>query len=156
MPPVSLPAVVFPEPLRRHAIDVARATLPNEACGLLAAAEPADWAAAAAVAVVDLVPVANSLASPSAFALDGKSMLDAEARIEADGRRSIGVYHSHPASEARPSVRDVDDAAAYDPDHMLLHLIASLQGFAPTVRAWRFGASVAECRELAILERARD
>ncbi len=147
----SPPTVALPELLRRRAVDAARAALPNEACGLLVAEEPTDWSAAT-LRVVDLVPIANSLASPSSFALEGQAMLDAEIRIDAAGRHTIGVYHSHPTSEARPSPTDVADAVGYDPDHVLVHLLASLQGFAPTVRAWRFGPTVAECVELPILE----
>ena len=152
MPPTR-PALVLPPRLHRRAIDVARAALPNEACGLLVGDRPTDWSAPA-LSVVDLVPVANSLASPVAFTLDPGGMLEAETRLDDDGRCSIGVFHSHPTSQARPSARDTADAAEYDPDHVFVQLLASIQGFAPGVRAWRYGGTPGECVELSIVDSA--
>ena len=91
--------------------------------------------------VTGIHPVLNELASPTAFALDGQSMIDAEEMIDASGREVVGVMHSHPTSEAAPSERDVHDAARYDPAGTLVHLIVSMQGFAPTIRAFRYAGS---------------
>ena len=128
---------------------MARAALPNEACGLLAG-----WRGPKGgrntVTIDEIRPVPNRLDSPSHFELDGAAMLRAEDAISGDGLQVVGVYHSHPASEARPSARDVSDALVFDPRHYFVHLIASMQGFAPTVRAWRYGADTDTCSELAI------
>lgn len=64
-------------------------------------------------------------------------MLAAEDRIEANGSLVIGVFHSHPTSQARPSPTDIADAASWDPRGTQLHVIVSMQGFVPTIRAWR-------------------
>lgn len=116
-------------------IAIARAALPNEACGLLAGLALPD--ADAPVVVSAVWPVANSLRSPHRFALDGAGMLDAEDRIEAAGRIVIGVFHSHPTSQAVPSATDRADAERWDPQHRFVHAIISMQGFVPTVRVWR-------------------
>lgn len=127
---------------------MARAALPDEACGLVAAAEPVDWTDASPIAVRRALPVVNAAAAPDVFVLDGAAMIEAETAIDRAGDVVVGVFHSHPTSQAAPSGRDVADALRYDPFHELVQLIVSLQGFAPTVRAWRFGESVIECVEL--------
>ena len=76
--------------------------------------------------------------SPTAFALDGQSMIDAEKRIETDGYEILGVYHSHPTSPPEPSKRDRRDAAEYDPFGYLVHLIVSLRDGAAEIRAWAY------------------
>ncbi len=132
-------SLVVPADLRARLIDVARAALPNESCGFLAGSVTGE------ASTVDAVyPVVNALASPTSFALDGKSMIDAERRIDDDGHVVLGVFHSHPASPAVPSKRDVDDAARYDPTGMYVHVIVSMQGFVPNVRAYTFGGGVHE------------
>lgn len=80
--------------------------------------------------------------------MDGQSMIDAEEAIETSGRQVVGVMHSHPTSEAAPSARDVRDAAVYDPAGTFVHLIVSMQGFAPVIRAFRYagpGDATFEC-----------
>ena len=128
---------------------MARAALPNEACGLLAGSIGPDRAGRGVV-IDDIRPVANRLDSPRRFELDGAAMLIAEDAIAAEGLEVVGVFHSHPASEARPSARDVADALVFDPRHRFVHLIASMQGFAPTVRVWRYGPEIEACSELVI------
>ncbi len=128
---------------------MARAALPNEACGLLAGSVTSE-PGRGSVTIDAIRPVPNRLDSPSRFELDGAAMLRAENAITAQGLEVVGVYHSHPSTEARPSPRDVSDALVFDPRHSFVHLIASMQGFAPTVRAWRYGPDTETCSELAI------
>ena len=86
-------------------------------------------------------PVENSLRSPNAVALDGHGMLRAEEAIDATDDHLIGVMHSHPSSEAAPSARDLADAATFDPSAHLIHVIVSMQGFSPILRAYRYDGS---------------
>lgn len=151
MPSTVLPPLALPDAVAQQAVDMARASLPNEACGLVAGPTPLDWTRPDPITVMSVVPVRNALAAPDAFSLDGQGMIDAETAIDAAGHSPIGVYHSHPATEARPSPRDVLDAVGYDPNHQFVHLIVSLQGFAPTVRAWRLGPSPDESVELRLV-----
>ena len=131
-------------------IAIARAALPNEACGLLAGPALAD--AETPVLVGEVWPVANALRSPHRFALDGSWMLDAEDRIEAAGLTVIGVFHSHPTSQAVPSATDRADAQRWDPHHRFIHALISMQGFVPTIRLWRLhGSEEAEMVELSIV-----
>lgn len=132
---------------------MARAALPDEACGLVAAHRPADWTDRSPIVVSRAVPVVNSAARPDAFALDGASMIEAESAIDRNGEVVVGVFHSHPTGEAKPSTRDVTDAQRYDPVHELVQLIVSLQGFAPGLRAWRYGDTAEESVELRLVTR---
>ncbi len=116
---------------------LSRAALPLEACGLLSGPADIEWSSEPVGEVWQLWPVANARSSPIAFELDGAEMLAAEKRIDDLGHVVVGVMHSHPTSEAVPSSRDVADASAFDPFGSLVHLVVSMQGFAPTVRAWR-------------------
>ena len=136
-------------PVRESAVAMARAALPNEACGVLAGSLGPE-VGRPAVVIEAIRRVANRLDSPTRFELDGAGMVNAEDSIAAEGLEVVGVFHSHPAREARPSARDVADALVFDPRHRFVHLIASMQGFAPTVRAWRYGPDVESCSELVI------
>lgn len=73
-----------------------------------------------------------------AFALDGAEMMAVEELIDAAGQTLIGVMHSHPTSAAAPSQRDLADANNYDPNADLVQVIVSMQGFVPSVRAFRY------------------
>ena len=118
------------ENLRERLVELARQGAPNEVCGYVVGhrGEP--------LRASGLYPVENALMSPTAFALDGQSMIDAEKRIETDGYEILGVYHSHPTSPPEPSKRDRRDASEYDPFGYLVHLIVSLANEEAEIRAW--------------------
>lgn len=128
--------------MRNRCVSIARASLPNEACALLAGrledGGPEADKGDGLLVVSAVFPVENSLRSPKAFALDGHGMIRAEEAIDATTDNLIGVMHSHPSSEAVPSARDLEDAATYDPSAHLIHVIVSMQGFSPSVRAYRY------------------
>ena len=130
--------LVVPPDLRARLVNIARAALPHESCGFVAGVPGVSDTDQ--IRVERIEPVANALASPVAFALDGQAMIAAETRLAADGYTVVGVFHSHPAAAAVPSARDLDDASLYDPSGAFVHVIVSMQGFAPTLRAWRLTA----------------
>ncbi len=126
--------LVLARELHDSLVAMSRASLPNEACGLVGGvATEHGWEARS------VHPVKNSLASPTAFALDGAAMIDAETRIDDSGNEVIGVWHSHPTSAPVPSMVDLANAAVYDPNGVFLQLVVSMQGFAPVVRAYLYG-----------------
>lgn len=113
----------------------ARAEAPNEACGLLAGSG----------GVVQAVHcLANAHSSPVRYELTAEGYLLAVQLDEAE--RLLGVFHSHPRSDAHPSPSDVRQA--YWP---IITVIVSLAGVQPVVRAFRIvrderdeGAAVVE------------
>jgi [CysO sulfur-carrier protein]-S-L-cysteine hydrolase len=103
---------------------------PLEACGYLAEKD--------GVASL-MLPLTNIDASPEHFSLDPKEQFCAVRRIRADGFRQKAVYHSHPATPARPSQEDI--RLAYDPH--LSYVIVSLAGEA-TVKSFTIRNGIAE------------
>lgn len=104
-------------------VDVCAAGLPSEACGV-AGGRPGE--------IVRLYPLTNVSASPERYTVDPEEQLHAYWAMADDGLESVAVYHSHPATPARPSLTDI--AEAYDPD--ALHLIVSFAAEEPSVRAF--------------------
>ncbi len=135
----------LPRNLRQTLLDLARRGVPNEVCGYLAGLR------GDSLRVREVYGVQNALLSPTAFALDGQSMIDAERQIEEDGLELLGVFHSHPTSPAVPSPRDRGDAGSYDPFGYLAHLIVSLARDEPEVRAWSYGTD-GQSMELDIID----
>lgn len=76
---------------------------PNEACGYLAGTGNL---------AIKTVPIANLHASPSSYEMDPKEQLAATKELRAEGLSHLAIYHSHVATEAYPSRRDVTQAAA--------------------------------------------
>ncbi|MDQ3553539.1 MAG: M67 family metallopeptidase [Chloroflexota bacterium] len=114
--------------LHRELVEWALGGQPNEACGLLAGASPA----AAGGAATRFLPLRNAAESPYRYLIDPQEQL--AAMLELDDRDEVvwGIFHSHVASPAEPSVTDL--GLAFYPDS--LYLICSLAGDEPHVRAW--------------------
>jgi len=84
----------------------ARSNPDEECCGLLAGCDSTIRHAFSARNVADLPAVAYEIAPKELFRLMRE--------IRAAGLELLGIYHSHPKSDNRPSRRDVD--RAYYPD----------------------------------------
>ena len=91
----------------------ARATLPNEACGLLVGRNGQAGR---------FIPTENTLRSETEYEID-PAFLAATFRLLRDsGEELVGIFHSHPKGPARPSNRDLE--RAYYPE--AVHVIVSL------------------------------
>ena len=107
----------------------ARASLPNEACGLLAGVE-----ADGVRDIREVYLLTNTDASNEHFTMDPREQLAAVKGIRAKGLKPLGNWHSHPESPSRPSAEDV--RLAYDPTAS--YLILSLESReAPNLNAFR-------------------
>jgi proteasome lid subunit RPN8/RPN11 len=121
-------AYLSPE-LHAELIAWARAGVPNEACGILAG----DAAAADGGRAIGFHPLKNAEASPFLYRIDPAEQLHAMLAIDDADEVVWGIFHSHVASPAEPSVTDV--GLAFYPD--ALYLICSLANAdAPHIRAW--------------------
>lgn len=120
----------------------AEACRPNEACGLLAGDGPALAGGRAA----RFLALRNAAESPYRYQIDPQEQL--AAMLDLDDRDEVvwGIFHSHVASPAEPSVTDL--GLAYYPDS--LYLICSLTGDKPQVRAWTLAGGQATEVELRI------
>lgn len=101
----------------------ARQEAPNECCGLLFGR---------AGRVDRVFRGTNVDRSPLTYQMAPQELLEIP-RMEAQGLDLVGIYHSHPASAATPSDKDV--ARAFYPD--VVYVIVSLATAEPDVRAFR-------------------
>lgn len=80
-----------------------RREYPNEACGYLAGKGEE---------VAQMFPIRNDAASPTWYEMNARDQLRAQKEIRRQGIQHLAVYHSHVATEAYPSRRDVERATA--------------------------------------------
>jgi len=84
--------------LIRHELE---ANKPYEACGVLTGTINGSTAN-----VEKALPVTNVQRTRASFELDPKQFYDAWNDAEKNGREIVGVYHTHPATSAVPSLWD--------------------------------------------------
>jgi proteasome lid subunit RPN8/RPN11 len=100
--------------------------LPDEACGLIAAAPGSDKA-------VVVYPTRNVAESSRIYEVDPKDLLRADRDAESKGLQLAGVFHSHTHTDAYPSPTDVAQA----PDPEWHYVLVSLKDLVPVVRSYR-------------------
>jgi proteasome lid subunit RPN8/RPN11 len=105
-----------------HALD----DLPNEACGLIAAAPGSSK-------VERMYRCGNAAASSRLYELEPLDHLKADRDAESRGLEVVGVYHSHTHTEPYPSPTDVAQA----PDPSWHYVLVSLKDPEPAVRSFR-------------------
>jgi len=86
---------------------------PKEACGLLGGRDGAAG---------QVYPMRNIEESPIGYAMDPKEQLQVEKQMRQRAQRLIGIYHSHTASSAYPSLVDVRLAISPDVSYILVSL----------------------------------
>jgi proteasome lid subunit RPN8/RPN11 len=70
-----------------------------ECCGLLAGRGGI---------VTAIFPAENALASPTAFEIAPRELFALFRRMREERLDHLGIYHSHPAGENKPSARDIE------------------------------------------------
>jgi proteasome lid subunit RPN8/RPN11 len=130
--------LVIPQPIFDEMLSHCREACPNEACGILAGKGRG---------VLRIYKMGNTERSPVSYLMDSGEQLRVMKEMRADDLSMVAIYHSHPASQAYPSPKDVslafyDDAA---------YVIVSFAGKTPEVKA--FSIREGEIREVEILSR---
>jgi proteasome lid subunit RPN8/RPN11 len=105
----------------------AEAAAPIEACGYLAGRKDV---------VLKHYPMTNVDCSEQHFSFDPEEQFKVARLVREQKMQMIGVYHSHPATPARPSAEDI--RLAYDPE--IIHVILSLAGQRNDLKAFRISA----------------
>jgi len=105
-----------------HALD----DLPNEACGLIAAAP-------GTAKGERVYRCGNAAASSRLYEIEPLDHLKADRDAESNGLEIVGVYHSHTHTDAYPSPTDVNQA----PDPSWHYVLVSLKAGEPVVRSFR-------------------
>jgi proteasome lid subunit RPN8/RPN11 len=120
--------------LRRDLLDAmvahCRAEHPVEACGVLAGRDGL---------AERYIPMWNAEASRTRYAMDPDEQLAVWQDMDARGERPVVIYHSHTATEARPSTPDVRYAGEPDAHYV----IVSTRSDEPEVRSYRVADGVA-------------
>lgn len=119
----------------RHAVKAA----PVEACGYLG--EPDGVAS-------KQYRMRNTDDSGEHFSLDPREQFDVVRAMRTEGQRLRAVYHSHPATPARPSQEDI--RLAFDPS--LSYVIVSLAEGTTEVKSFRIVEGGVEEEEIEVVE----
>ncbi len=116
----------------------ARREAPLEACGYLAEKD--------GVVVMDY-PLTNADAAEEHYSLLPEEQFAAVRQMRQGGLKLRAIYHSHPASEARPSEEDI--RLAYDPE--ISYVIVSLFGGQAKVKSFRIKGPAVTVEDIEIL-----
>ncbi len=108
---------------------------PNEVCGILAGSGRE---------VSRLFRMRNVESSPVSYLMDSKEQFEVMKALRDEGLSIVALFHSHPASAAYPSAKDVE-LAFYDDS---AYVIVGLSGRDPMVKAFFIVNGVVE--EIAI------
>jgi len=111
---------------------------PLEVCGYLAEKEGI---------VVRHYPLTNADASEKHYSLQPEEQFAAVRQMRAAGLKLRAVYHSHPASPARPSEEDIK--LAHDPE--ISYVIVSLLEGRETVRSFSIRGQLVTAEDIEIV-----
>ncbi len=134
-------AVRLPRAIATRILAEAQRGRGAEVCGLVGARDGVP---------VSLYPVPNAAADPARrFRMDPRGQIEAMRRMRESGETLWAIYHSHPHGPARPSLRDLAEAAYPE----AVHLIVSL-GTAGVLElgAWRIEGGAAHELPIEIVE----
>ena len=110
----------------------AQAESPRECCGLLMGEGEV---------VTHRRPMKNVLESSVRYAMETRALFQFFKDLRVANQKHLGIYHSHPASEAYPSETDIHES--FYPD--CAYFIVSLKNSrSPQVRAFRILGDVVE------------
>lgn len=118
--------LTLPFAILRQMIEHTRAESPRECCGLLSGR---------GLDVVAIHPLANEASDPEREFFVAEGLFEPYRRMREADHELLAIYHSHPASEAIPSKKDIERNYYGD----LPHFIVSLAGPEPVVRGYRLG-----------------
>ena len=132
--------MIVPWEIVKGMIDHAVREAPIEACGYLAGPDGG--------AVKRMYALTNIDARADHFSFDPKEQFAVHKAARQEGFRILAVYHSHPATPARPSEEDI--RLAYDP--ALIYVIVSLAEGEALVRGFRIRQGIVEEEPIIIEE----
>jgi len=120
--------IALPRAIREEIVAHARASAPNEACGLIAGRDGTP---------VRAIRCANVHETPTTrYRIEPREQLQAFRAMDDRSEELVAIYHSHPASQAYPS--PTDRAEAHYPD--AVYILVSLRTDEPEVRGFRIAA----------------
>jgi proteasome lid subunit RPN8/RPN11 len=127
----------------REILEHAKADAPIEACGYVAAINGI---------ATQSIRLANVDHSPEHFSLDPMEQFTAVRKIRSKGMQLRAVYHSHPASPARPSKEDIRLAF----DASLSYMIVSLAASTPVVKLFSIRDGIVTEEQIEVIDNAEE
>ena len=113
----------IPDNVLEQMLTQAKAQAPIEACGILAGKDGT---------VEKLYKMRNANQSSDHFMMAPEEQFKVAKEIRSAGFEMLAIYHSHPASPARPSAEDI--RLAFTPD--IVYVIVSTQNTEPAVKGF--------------------
>ncbi|OHE32264.1 MAG: hypothetical protein A3J94_07040 [Syntrophus sp. RIFOXYC2_FULL_54_9] len=129
----------IPGHISQRMIDQARAGAPLEVCGILGGKGNI---------VSAIHPMTNIDASHNHFMMDPHEQFSVVKALRSQELEMLAVYHSHPATPARPSAEDIRLARTPDISYVIVSLVDSS---APELRSFRISGGGVEPEELKII-----
>ena len=129
----------IPGHISQRMIDQARAGAPLEVCGILGGKGNI---------VSAIYPMTNTDASRDHFMMDPREQFSVVKALRSQELEMLAVYHSHPATPARPSAEDIRLARTPDISYVIVSLVDSS---APELRSFRISGGGVEPEELKII-----
>jgi proteasome lid subunit RPN8/RPN11 len=127
---------------RDDIIDYAAACLPNESCGMFAGRIEGR-----VKKIEKIYRMTNTELSGVHFTIDPREQLAAIKDMRTIGLISLGNFHSHPETPARPSEEDI--RLAFDP--AATYIIVSLAGDEPVLKAFHIEGGTASPEEIEVI-----
>lgn len=101
-------------PLATHLLALAQQSPEREVCGLVGAVDKQPST---------VYPVKNVASNPEgAFEMDPRDQIRALKTMRSKNEKLFAIYHSHPASPAEPSVRDLENIGYPDAYQLIISL----------------------------------
>lgn len=105
--------IIIKKDLADILIQYCQKEFPNEACGILAGSGEQ---------ISKIYEMVNADSSPESFLMDTKEQLKVMKGIRNSGLEMIAIYHSHVASAAYPSSKDLESAFYPDASYVIVTL----------------------------------
>lgn len=86
---------------------------PDEACGIIAGKNGVG---------VRFLTMTNTHQSPTSYCMDPKEQLKTDKALRAEGLEMVAIVHSHVATRAYPSKRDIEQATYPDASYVIISL----------------------------------
>lgn len=117
--------ITVPQSIINQIIEHAKTEFPDEACGILAGRGNK---------VSSIFKMANTDKSAESFLMGPKEQFAVVKKMRQENLEMLAIYHSHPATPARPSAKDIE--MAFYPG--VSYLIISLADFdKPMIKAFQ-------------------
>ncbi|GAB4491482.1 MAG: M67 family metallopeptidase [Thermodesulfovibrionales bacterium] len=104
----------LPEELYSRMLGHFLSAYPNEACGIISSADDAG---------PEFHPMTNIEPTPVSYLMDPAEQFRLQKELREKGRRMLAICHSHPASPAFPSGKDVSLAFYDDAVYLIVSLL---------------------------------